>query len=241
MHCIVICISFGVWYHFTIYIFNSLPLSLIQTMSVMLISIAKCDRFLSVSDIVSYICEFDQFDKWFEIIDDRLSNVVLSMNDVDCKLAALEFTLSIMTVSPNNVHSNVFTEHLLTNNFHRILFKYLKHEMRSYHEQYLAMRHRQTPRPAVIAEDENTANDNDAVSDNETKDDAPDDGKEEEFTLKCLEDKHALLMLILCNIVTLSHYQRFESENAALRWLGAMKVQPTSVISYFVFYFFSFL
>merc|ERR1712217_660363 len=61
----------------------------------------------------------------------------------------------------------------------------------------------------------------------ETKEDVHDDGEMEQFVLKVLEDKHALLMLLLCNIVTLSHYQRFESENAALKWLGNMRMQPT--------------
>ena len=204
-----------------------IPCFSVQTMSVMLISISKCDRFLSVSDIVTYICEFDQFDKYFEIIDERISNTMLSMKDMDCKLAALEFTLSIMTVSPNNIHSNVFTEHLLSNQFHRILFKYLKYQMRGIHEQYVAEQHRQQSKPEIITEDEVTLNDDDKVE--ETKEDKSNEGEEEEFILQRLKEKQDLLMLILCNIVTLSHYQRFESENVALKWLGGMKAQPTKV------------
>lgn len=208
-----------------------------QTMSVMLISIAKCDKWLSVSDIVGYICsDLEKFDKLFEIIDERISSTMLSMKDDDCKVAALEFTLSVMTVSPNNIHSNVFTEHLLTNHFHRVLFKYLKYEIRGIHQEHIALR-RQQQRPSVIAHhDANDGDKGDEIKENEKEEDVgaggggqADDGGKEEFTMQCLRNKQPLLMLVLCNIVTLSHYQRFETDNVALKWLGGMKVLPTSV------------
>ena len=101
----------------------------------MLISIARADRYLSVSDIVSYICEFEAFDKYFEIIEERITYTIPSSTDMECKIGALEFTLSVMTVS-YNIHSNMFTEQLLSNQFHKTLFKYLKREIKEIQQQY---------------------------------------------------------------------------------------------------------
>ena len=202
----------------------------------MLISIAKSNRYLSVSDIVTYICEFDQFDKYFEIIDERISNTMLSLTDKNCKIAALEFTLSIMTIT-SNIHSNLFMEHLLSNQFHKVLFKYLKHEIKEiqskYHEINDKSNNDNNSNNAELVinnnQDENKQNDNDESKQENKNEDEQAHFKEEQYTLSQLEGNQQLLMLILSNIVILSHYQRFESDNAALKYIAAMKVQPVSV------------
>ena len=189
----------------------------------MLISIAKCNRYLSVSDIVTFICDFDQFDKYFEIIDERISNTLLSLNDINCKIAALEFTLSIMTIS-SNIHSNLFIEHLLSNQFHKVLFKYLKQEIKQIQQQYKNINDNNNNSPQLIINHQHE----DEIKNNNNDDD-DDIKEEEEYILSQLKNNQQLLMLIISNIFTLCHYQRFESDNAALKYISAMKMQPVTV------------
>ena len=63
----------------------------------------------------------------------------------------------------------------------------------------------------------------------ENKNDEQAHFKEEQYTLSQLEGNQQLLMLILSNIIILSHYQRFESDNAALKYISSMKLQPVTV------------
>ena len=201
----------------------------------MLISIARADRYLSVSDIVSYICEFESFDKYFEIIEERITHTILSSKDMECKIAALEFTLSVMTVS-YNIHSNMFTEQLLTNQFHKTLFKYLKREIKEIQQQYNQIKNgKMEEQNGVSASNElvkqhekkeNKQNEIEKKQKDKEKDE--DSFKEEEFILQQLQNK-PLLMLVLSNLMLLCHYQRFESDNIALKYISSIKVLPNKV------------